>query len=163
MSCSTIRIVTPSPRKRAQQLGERALFLAAQARRGLVEDEQHRVGGERAGDLERALRAERQAARELVRSRGEADAAEVAHRLGEDAPLLDAVEAEAGGEQAGAGAAVRAERDVVEQAHLRPELHVLEGARHAEPGEAPLRERRDVVAEELDPARRSSAACASAG
>ena len=138
----------------AQQLAERALLLAAQARRGLVEDEQHRVGGEGACDLERALGAERQAARQLVGAPGEADPGELAHRLGEALPLFAAVEPEAGRQQAGAGTAVGAEGDVVEQAHLRPELDVLEGARQAEPGEPPLREGRDVAAEKLDPARR---------
>ena len=53
MSCSTSRMVMPSSRKRAQQVGQRLLLVEAQAGGRLVEQQQRRVGGERAGDLER--------------------------------------------------------------------------------------------------------------
>ena len=43
------------------------LLLAAQAGRRLVEHQQRRIGGERAGDLEHALIAERQIAGEFER------------------------------------------------------------------------------------------------
>jgi hypothetical protein len=75
-------------------------------------------------------------------------------RLGEDLRLLAPVQAQAGGEHAGAGAAVGAERDVVQQAHVRPQLHVLEGARHAAVGDHALRQAGDVLAEEVDAAAR---------
>ena len=60
------------------------------------------------------------------------------------------VQAQSGGKHARAGAPVRAERDVVEQAHVRPQLHVLEGARHAALRDHALRHSADVVAEKRD-------------
>ena len=65
MSCSTSRTVTPSSRSCAQQVGERALFRRPQAGGRLVEHDQRRVGGKRAGDFEDALAAERQIARRV--------------------------------------------------------------------------------------------------
>ena len=72
----------------AQQVGERHLLLAAQAGGRLVEHQQHRVGGQRARDLEDALRAQRQAAGQFVRAVAEADAVQLALRLLQDLALL---------------------------------------------------------------------------
>ena len=139
MSCSTIRIVTPSPRSLRSSSAERLLLLAAQAGGRLVEHQQHRVGGQRARDLEDALGAQRQAAGQLVRAVGQADALELAQRLGADLRFLARGPAAARRRSSPARVrAMRAERDVVEQAHVRPQLDVLEGARHAQP--------RDVLA-----------------
>ena len=46
--------------QRAQQIGERELFRPAQAGGRLVEHDQRRIGGKRAGDFEDALAAKRQ-------------------------------------------------------------------------------------------------------
>ena len=67
--------------QRPQQFGKLELFLAAQAGRRLVEDEQRRIGGERAGDFEDALIAERQIAGELERLVAEPDPFELPQRL----------------------------------------------------------------------------------
>ena len=53
----------PSRCSARSSVGERLLLEVAQARRGLVEQQQRRIGGERARDLDDALLAERQAAR----------------------------------------------------------------------------------------------------
>ena len=73
--------MTPSLRKRAQQLGERVLFRPAQTGGRLVEDDQRRIGGKRARDFENALAAERQIAGEVVGLGAEPDALELAQRL----------------------------------------------------------------------------------
>ena len=92
---------------------------------------------------------ERQAAGELVRAVAEADAIELPLRLAEDARLFGAIEPQPGGDEARPRARMSAERDVVEQAHVRAQLDVLERARHAEPRDVPLRLPGHVVAEEL--------------
>ena len=69
----------PLRAQRAQQLGERELFRAAQARGGFVEHQQDRIGDQRARDLEHALLAEREIAGEFERALAEADALELTH------------------------------------------------------------------------------------
>ena len=61
----------------------------------------------------------------------EADALDLARRLGDDLGLAGAVEAKKRGERADAGAQMRADRDVLEHRHPRHELDVLEGAADA--------------------------------
>jgi hypothetical protein len=91
---------------------------------------------------------------EVIGALGEADAVELAPGLGEDRTLLGTVEAQARLQHAGTRARMGAERDVVEQAHLRAQLDVLERARQAEAGDRALRRAADVVAEERRAARR---------
>ena len=67
----------------------------------------------------------------VVHVRGEPDARDRARGLGLRARLLRAVEPQRRAHDAGAAAQVGAERDVVEHAHLRHELHVLERAADA--------------------------------
>ena len=126
--------MTPSSRKRAQQIGQRALVGAAQARGRLVEDDHRRIGRERAGDFEDALAAERQIAGKAIRLGAEADALELPQRLGAGARLFGAVEPQRAGEKAGAGAQIGAEQHIVDQRHARAQLDVLKGA-----GDAGLR------------------------
>ena len=82
----------PSAAQLAQHVGQRLLFLVAQAGGRLVEQQQRRVGAQRARDLHQALRAERQVAGQLVHLVGHADAPQLALGLGEQALLLGAVE-----------------------------------------------------------------------
>jgi len=140
---------------RAQRLEEprqRRLLAGAQAGGGLVEDQQRRVRGERAGDLEQALVAERQIAGELEGAVGEADPLELPHRLGARPRLLAAVEAEGAGEEARGRPRVGPEQNGLEQRHVRPQLHMLEGARDAGARDPALALPGDVGAEELDAA-----------
>ena len=78
MSCSTSRIVMPSPCSVRRSCGQRLLLEEAQSRRRLVEQQQRRIGRERAGDLDDPLLAERQAARLVEHVLGQADALDLA-------------------------------------------------------------------------------------
>ena len=89
----------PSARSLPQQLGQRLLFQVAQAGGRLVEQQQAGIGGQRAGDLDDALLAERQAAGGLEHVLAEADALDLAGGLGEQAVLLGAVEAQRRGDE----------------------------------------------------------------
>ena len=122
----------PPSRKLAQQRGEPLLFHVPQSGRRLVEQQQHRVGAERARDLDDALLAERERARGLVDLVGEADALDLARGFGEQLRLVGAVEAEHAGERAGMAAQMRADRDVFQHGHVGHQLHMLEGAGDAE-------------------------------
>ena len=68
--------------QRAQQPRELLLFEIAQARGGLVEQQQRGIGGERARDLDDALLAERQAARGVEHVLAKTHARDRARRLG---------------------------------------------------------------------------------
>ena len=61
----------------------------------------------------------------------EADARELPARLGEDARLLGAVEAQDRLRHAGMAPHMRAERDILDHAHRLDQLHMLEGAGNA--------------------------------
>ena len=153
-------MVTPSSRSLRSSVAERLLLLAAQAGGRLVEHEQHRVGGERARDLEHALGAERQAAGQLVRAVAEADAVELALRLGEDLGFLGAVEPQAGAQHAGARARRSAPSATLSSRLICGRSLTCWKVR-AMPRRATSRCGRPVMslAEERAPARRSSAAC----
>src|SRR3989304_2043322 len=77
MSCSTTRTVSPpsSRRRRVSSMTAR-VSRGVGAARGLVEEQQPRLGSERARDLEALLGAERQAAGLDAGDLGEADALE---------------------------------------------------------------------------------------
>ena len=95
MSCSTSRMLTPSRCSWRSTLDQRALFLMAQPGRRLVEQQQRRIGAQRARDLQQALRPHGQVAGQLVQVRAHADALELALRLAEQHALLGAVESAA--------------------------------------------------------------------
>ena len=80
----------PSARRRAQQLGQRLLLQAAQARGRLVQHDQQRTRRKRARDFQYALLPEREIAGELVRLVGKTDTRQFAHRLVIDRALLRA-------------------------------------------------------------------------
>ena len=69
--------------KLAQQLCKLLLFQVAQAGCGLVEQEQHRIGAQRACDLDNALLAERQASGEHMGLCGQSHALDLPRSLGE--------------------------------------------------------------------------------
>ena len=144
-------MVMPSPRSAAQQIGERLLLKLPQAGGRLVQDHDHRIGGERARHFEQALLAERQIAGEVAELLAEADALQLMQRLGARGAFLGAVEPQRAGEESRARARIGAEQHVVDQRHVRPQLDVLERPRHALGGDVARRQCGDVVAEEHDP------------
>ena len=122
----------PSSRRLRSKRRELLLFQEAQPRRGLVEQQQQRIGGERAGDLDDALPAQRQRAGRRMQRIGQSDACDLRRRLGAHARFLAPVETQRGASDAGAAAQVRAERDVVEHRHARDQLDMLERAADAQ-------------------------------
>ena len=134
----------------AQQPRQRLLFADAQAGRRLVEQQQHRIEAERARDLDQPQLAQRQRAGRLERDIGEADAVELTLRVGEQQRFLGAIEVEDRAQQPGAAAQMRAERDVLDHAHVGDDLDMLEGAAEAERRGALRRLRPQRVALELD-------------
>ena len=121
----------PSALELPQQFGELLLLEVTQAGGGLVEQQQQRIGGKRARDLDDALLAERQAARGIVEVRRQADPRNRARRLRIRARFLGPVEPQRRADDARSAAQVRAQRHVVEHGHPRHELHVLERAADA--------------------------------
>src|SRR6266849_1743978 len=105
-----------------QQACEPLLFHMAQSRGRLVQQQQDRVDAQRAGDLNDALLAERQAAGEGVDLVAEADALDLARRFRQQLCLVSAVEAEHAGEGACMATQMRANRDVFQHAHIRHQL-----------------------------------------
>ncbi len=101
----------------------------------LVEQQELRPRRERACELDSLQRPERQSRRRRVRELREPERVEGLEHLGANAALA-----------AGRDARVRADEDVVEDAHVRAELQVLEGARDAEPDDAVRRLAQQVLA-----------------
>ena len=91
----------------------------------LVEQEEPRPRRERARELDSLQRSERQSRRRCIRELREPERVERLDRLGANAALAP-----------GRDARVRADEDVVEHAHVRAELQVLERARDPEPDDA---------------------------
>ena len=128
----------------AQQIArEIFLFLPVEARRGLVEQHQPRLGGKRPREADELLHAVGQVADDLLA---------VGLELEELDDLLDllallqlprpaAPEEQAGAEQAVVAARVPAEQQVLQRGELRKQLVVLEGARDAALGRACARAR----------------------
>src|SRR6202165_2183089 len=98
----------------------------------LLEQQQHRVDAQRAGDLDDTLLAERQAARERIDLVAKADAFDLARRLRQQFRLVGAVETEHAGDGTGMAAQMRADRDVFQHTHVRHQFDMLEGAGDAE-------------------------------
>ena len=121
----------PSPRRLRSRSDSGSLLQLPQAGGRLVEDHEHRIGGKRARDFEHALLAERQIAGEVAELLAKADALQLMQRLGARGAFLGAVEAKRAGEETRARARIGAEQHVVDQRHVRPQLDVLERARHA--------------------------------
>src|SRR5690606_14188952 len=96
-----------------------------------------RVQAQRARDLDQPQLAEREAAGGLVRLFGQADALQLPRRLAEQARLLVTIEPQHRAQHARVAAQVRAERDVLEHAHVGDDVGVLE--------RAPQSPRRDVL------------------
>ena len=85
---------------------------------------------------------------------GEADTLDLSRSLREYAALFLSVEAQNGGENARAAAQMRAQRHVVEHAHVTLDLDVLERAGEPEPGDMIGRRALDALTHERDRARR---------
>ena len=130
----------------AQHGGQRLLLLEAQAGSRLVEQQQRRVGGQRTRDLDHALRAERQVAGRLKHAIGQADAFELALRLGKQLALFGAVAPEHRAQRALTRTQVAADSNVLEHRHLRDQLHVLKGAREPAPRDLARRQAIDALA-----------------
>src|SRR5471032_2347437 len=138
-----------------QQLAQRQLFGGVHAGGRLVERQQLRIGGQRAGDFQAELIAIRQETRGAL---GElADADEVQQLLGAlaDRRFFQArgLVAEHGAEHALMGAHVAADHDVFQRRHLAEQTDVLEGAGDAGLGHFMRRGRRIRLAGQLESAR----------
>ena len=142
----------PSLRSWRSSAARLLLFHVPQARGRLVEQQQHRIGAERARNLDDALLAERQAAGQLMHPVAKPDALDLPRGLRQQALLVGAVEPQQAGDRARVAAQVRAERDVLQHRHVRDQLHVLERPRDAEADDA-LRRRA------IDPAAMRSRSC----
>jgi len=129
-----------------EQFVQVELFGRVEAGRGLVEQQQRRIGGERAGNLNQALMAVGEARDQFVGTRAEADEGERLHRaLGQRgiAALADH----------GVAATLGADLDVFERGHRAEQADVLERAAEAGGGAQMWRLVGDVGAVEYDPAR----------
>ena len=113
----------------------------------LVEQQEPGARRERTRDLEPTLLAVRQVLGQLVAAIGQADELERGERVRGDPPLLGPHphRAEQRPTQLGARPAVAAHARVVERAHVAEEPDVLEGARHAEWGDAVRRQAPHLV------------------
>ena len=116
----------------AKQRGERALLGDAQAGGGLVEQQQPRIERERACDLDETHLAERERARRFVRMFGQTDARNLSARFGEKLGLFVAIQPRDRAQGTGMTAQMAAERNVLDDAHIRQQLHMLEGAADAD-------------------------------
>jgi hypothetical protein len=141
MLCSINRMVGDEAAQQAHELAGLAL---GHAGRRLVQQQERRLRGQRAGELEPALVAVRQVARDLVGLGGEPHALQ---QLAAPAPeaALDLVEVPAAGEDvpdAERDPGVHADQHVLDGRHVGEEPDVLEGP--ADP------ERRDLVGAQAD-------------
>ena len=139
----------------ADEVHGRRRLVGVHARGGFVEQEEAGVGGQGPGDLQPALVAVGQVLAQGVPVAGEADEGQQLGGPGLRLPLLPAEGGPPadGGEHPGPGAAVAADEDVLQGAHLGEQADVLE-----RPGDAGLRHPGRVVgqlpAPVDDPARR---------
>ena len=116
----------------AQQPRQRLFLADAQAGGGLVQQQQYRIEAERTGDLDQPQLAERQRAGRLERDIGEADAIQLTLRSSEQQCFLGAIEIEDCAQQPGAAAQMRAERDILDHAHIGDDFDMLKRAAEAE-------------------------------
>ncbi len=113
----------------------------------LVEQQQARLGGQRAGDLEPLQRAVGHGVgigADIARQPDETHqfCCPVGHR---GIAARDARQPQHGRQEAVVAMAVHADHDVLQRRHVEEDLQVLEGARHAESGHAVRRAGGDVV------------------
>ena len=125
-------------------------FAGVQTGGGFVEQQQPRRAGEGPGDLEQALGPGGQVGAGGVTEPAQSDDIEyLVGTFGECAGLLAGPgQAQAVGEEAGAGHVVGAEHDVLMGAQPRDEPGGLEGAHQSQAGELVRREGEDVAAGE---------------
>src|SRR6266511_2439926 len=120
---------------------EQALLLGRVEPGGrFVQAEQDRLGRQRPRDLEAALLTVRQVAGDLPRAPLDADEAQQVHRLLFAGPLLVPVpgQPEQGADHAGLVPGIGAHHRVLQRGHLGEQADVLEGTRHAQPGDLVL-------------------------
>ncbi len=130
----------------AQQLGERLFFRVSQPGRRLVHQHQHRIGAQRARDLDDALLAQRQAPGRFVQVIAQADAIELARGFGQQPALLGALGVQHRGDRSARAAQVRADRDVLDHRHRAHQVHVLESPAHPAARDLALRSPLDAFA-----------------
>src|SRR5882762_859565 len=121
---------------RLDQLAKREALRGVHARRGLVEREQLRLGGESARDLEAPLVAVRQAARGVVGAAADADIVEQLRRARFDLFFLfyRLSVSEHGADDAGMAAHVTADHHVLQRRQVGEQTDVLERAGNARGG-----------------------------
>ncbi len=128
-------MVSPSALSRRQRLRQLALFQVAQTGGRLVEQQQHGIEAERAGDLDDAQLAEREAAGRPVHDLRQPHALDLAGRLVEQARLLARDRGAPGWRKVPlVPAQVGAQGHVLEHAHVGLHIDMLEGARDAAAG-----------------------------
>lgn len=112
-------------------------LLGVHARGGLVQEEQARLAGQGAGDLQLALLAVGEVAGEVVALVGETGELQEFHRrlVGLALGLLEAGPAQEGRPEPFLGAGVAADEDVLQDGHVGEEPDVLEGPRDARLGD----------------------------
>jgi hypothetical protein len=118
------------------EFAERLRFLRVHACRGLVQQEERRIGGERPCDLQTALEAIRKAHGQIVCILQEILFFQQDDRLFAHALFFLVVDAQRGRKHVLLGAHMLGGQNVVKNRHTLPETDVLEGPRDAELGDA---------------------------
>src|SRR3954469_19604361 len=136
------------------ELAQGNAFGGVHACRGLVQRKQLRVGRESPRDFQPPLVAIRQAAGGVVCPCPDAHVAEKLERARLDCTLLGQRRARLahGADDAGAGAHVAADHNVLQRRQVREQANVLEGSRDASGGDAVGREAGDVACAEREAA-----------
>ena len=150
MSCSTRSTVIPDSVDGADALDQVGTLGGVHAGGGLVEQQQPRLGGQGAGDLDQTLRAVGKTGRGQMRHRLQPHGSEGLHGPFPRPLLFSALmrQTEPAGPQSRALVPVAADEDVLEHGHVGVDAQVLEGAGHAETGGVRGREMSDVLAGE---------------
>ena len=139
------------PRQRLRQL---ALFHVAEARGRLVEQQQDRIEAQCARDLDDAELAQRKAAGGPVHVRGKTHTLDLARGLIEQARFLTPIEARHARKGAAAPTQMRAEGDILQDAHAGQDVDMLKGAPNATARDELGGPPRNTLAPEFDLSRR---------
>src|SRR5262249_53643802 len=134
----------------SQQVRQNLLLETTQASSRFIEDNQNRVGGERARDFQQTLLTERQIARRFARLFSKADPLQLLQSLASCGFFLFAIEPDCAGKESRPCTRVCSEQDIIEQCHVWTQFHVLEGAADALRGDLARRQIRHVGAHKDD-------------
>src|SRR5690606_34940465 len=115
-----------------KHLGKLLFFFVAQACGRFVKQHQDRVGSQRARDFKNALLPQGQIARLFVQVVAQAHALQLLGGLVQQGGLGAALDVQGGRQHADLAAQVSAQGDVFKYGHGGQQLHMLEGAAHAQ-------------------------------